>query len=207
MKWLKVPHGQLTFDVEGNDLEDQAHPLHKYFSRIVHWPGGASGITIGRGYDLGQRPNPETDLTNAGIEDPLKSWLIRAKGLSGLTARDYMNAAPDSVRKQKITRRQQYELFTPIYEYMKGRVIEISNSEANVQNYGKLEWSGLNHKIQDIAVDLIYRGDYHPVSRRFFQEPFVNNDLAKIKDIMSDEQKWSSVPPDRLNRRKIFIKE
>ncbi|VVO35587.1 hypothetical protein [Pseudomonas fluorescens] len=81
LKWLKVPYGQLTFDVEGNDIEDESHPLYRYFSRVVHWPGGASGITIGRGYDLGQRPAPESDLRAAGVEEQLLTWLIGAKGL------------------------------------------------------------------------------------------------------------------------------
>lgn len=55
-------------------------------------------------------------------------------------------------------------------------------------------------------MDLIYRGDYHSSSRRFFQEPFVNNDLASVRKVMSDAQVWLSVPPDRFNRRKEFIK-
>ena len=69
LKWLKVPYGQLTFDVEGNDIEDSSKAGHRYFSRVVHWPGGASGVTIGRGYDFGQRPTPDTDLSAACIEE------------------------------------------------------------------------------------------------------------------------------------------
>src|SRR5262249_51741927 len=46
---LQVSQGQVTFDAEGNDLV--ASP---YYSRKIIWPGNAeSGVTIGRGYDMG----------------------------------------------------------------------------------------------------------------------------------------------------------
>ncbi|EAQ67592.1 hypothetical protein MED121_16734 [Marinomonas sp. MED121] len=64
-KWLTVPKGQLTFDVEGNDTDESYN-----FSRIVHLPvrgkastsevvASASGITIGRGLDVGSRSAKE----------------------------------------------------------------------------------------------------------------------------------------------------
>jgi hypothetical protein len=207
LSWLKVPYGQLTFDVEGNDIEEPNNPLYRYFSRVVHWPGGASGITIGRGYDLGQRPSPSMDLSAAGIEEPLRSWLIGASGLTGQAARDHLNAASSDIRKHTISRKQQHDLFIPTYSYMRTRIIEISNSQANIQDYGRLTWGNLNIKLQDIAVDLIYRGDYTSASRRFFQAPFVENNIETIKDLISDAHKWSSVPPDRFNKRKTYILE
>jgi hypothetical protein len=90
---------------------------------------------------------------------------------------------------------------------MRTRIIEISNSQANIQDYGRLTWGNLNIKLQDIAVDLIYRGDYTSASRRFFQAPFVENNIETIKDLISDAHKWSSVPPDRFNKRKTYILE
>ncbi|WP_299494180.1 S-type pyocin domain-containing protein [uncultured Shewanella sp.] len=60
LKWLKVPKGQLTFGVEGNDIDGNI-----YFSRTAHLPHsgdtviGASGITIGRGLDVGSRSAKE----------------------------------------------------------------------------------------------------------------------------------------------------
>ena len=56
LEWLTVPFGQLTFDSEGNDLE-----YSLYFSRHPHVPNnkgtviGSSGVTFGRGLDLGQQ--------------------------------------------------------------------------------------------------------------------------------------------------------
>ncbi|WP_178119044.1 hypothetical protein [Pseudomonas akapageensis] len=206
LKWLKVPYGQLTFDVEGNDIEDESHPLYRYFSRVVHWPGGASGITIGRGYDLGQRPDPGSDLRAAGVEQPLLAWLIGAKGLQGDSAKNYLAQAPDVIRKHKITRKQQYDLFLPVYEYMKKSVIRISDDQLNVRKYGALNWGAVDSKIQDILIDLIYRGDYGPRTRIFLQKPFVENDLGKIREIISRRDYWIAVPEDRFQRRARYLK-
>jgi hypothetical protein len=205
LSWLKVPFGQLTFDVEGNDVEDPDDPLYQYFSRVVHWPGGASGVTIGRGYDLGQRPNIQADLSRAGIEEPMRSWLSGAKGLSGRAALDYLNAASSDIRTHTITRKQQYDLFIPLYEHMKAQVIRISNGQFNKNEYGQLHWTALHRRIQDIVVDLIYRGDYTPASRSHIQKPIVENNIPAIKEILSDSARWPGVPPDRFNRRKAYL--
>ena len=205
LQWLKVPSGQLTFDVEGNDIEDPSHPLHKYFSRVAHWPGGASGVTIGRGYDLGQRPHPEQDLAATKISEPLYSWLLGAKGLKGETAKNYLNSATPDIRKIKISRKQQYDLFNKVYDFMKSEVIRISGSNSNVVSYGTLNWETTHKKIQDIAVDLIYRGDYTSSSRETVQQHIVNNDLNRLRTTMADQSKWPAVPEDRFNRRAAYL--
>ena len=205
LKWLKVPYGQLTFDVEGNDIEDESHPLYRYFSRVVHWPGGASGITIGRGYDLGQRPVPENDLRAVGIQQPLFSWLVGAIGLKGVAARNYLAEAPEDIRKQKITRKQQYELFLPVYEYMKKEVLRISSRRLNKEAYGPLNWEVVDGKIQDILIDLACRGDYSSHTRPFIQRPFVANNPGEIKKIISNREKWASVPEERFKIRAEYL--
>lgn len=201
LKWLKVPNGQLTFDVEGNDIANNIH-----FSRVVHWPEGPSGVTIGRGYDLGQRPNPEADLTEAGVPEPLFSWLISAKGLKGQAAKSYLDAASEEIRQFQITRKQQYKLFIPVYEFMKSEVIRISGAPANIEDYGTLTWETTDSKIQDIAVDLIYRGDYTPNTRKLVQQHIVDNDLPALSTTIADSSKWPGVPSDRFNRRASYLR-
>lgn len=201
LKWLKVPRGQLTFDAEGNDIANSIH-----FSRVAHWPKGPSGVTIGRGYDLGQRPNPETDLTEAGVPEPLFSWLIGAKGLKGQAAKLYLDAASEEIKQFQITRKQQYKLFIPVYEFMKSEVIRISGSPANIEDYGHLNWGATNSKIQDIAVDLIYRGDYTPNTRKSVQQHIIDNDLPALSATMADDSKWPGVPSDRFNRRANYLR-
>lgn len=205
LKWLKVTVGQLTFDAEGNDFSEESHPLHRYFSRVAHWPGNSSGVTIGRGYDLGQRPNPQQDLSQVGVKEPLLSWLLGAKNLQGQQARDYLLAAPQNIRKQEITRKQQYMLFTPVYETMKNKVISISEAPFNIAHYGTLNWDSINSKIQDMIIDLIYRGDYSPATRIYVQRPFVENNISELRSIMSNQSNWQSVPADRFSRRSHYL--
>ncbi len=201
LKWLTVERGQLTFDVEGNDIDDPAHPLHIYFSRKVHWPGGASGITIGRGYDLGQNKNAEADLAAANIPEPLFSWLIGAKGLRGQAARNYLKAASPEIKRFSISRKQQHDLFIPVYEFMKSEVIRISEKLSKDREYGALNWDAIEKRIQNLIVDLRYRGDYDADARLLLQRHFVENDLPRLLNIMSNRLNWPNVPSDRFNRR------
>lgn len=201
LKWLTVERGQLTFDVEGNDIDDPAHPLHIYFSRKVHWPGGASGITIGRGYDLGQNKNAEADLAAANIPEPLFSWLIGAKGLRGQAARNYLKAASPEIKRFSISRKQQHDLFIPVYEFMKSEVIRISEKLSKNREYGALNWDAIEKRIQNLIVDLRYRGDYDADARLLLQRHFVENDLPRLLNIMSNRLNWPNVPSDRFNRR------
>jgi len=201
LKWLKVERGQLTFDVEGNDIEDPAHPLHIYFSRKVHWPGGASGITIGRGYDLGQNKNAEADLAAANIPEPLYSWLIGAKGLHGQAARNYLKAASAEIKRFSISRKQQHELFKPVYEFMESEVLRISGNPGTTDKYGTLNWSLTHNAIKDLIIDLKYRGDYDNRSRALLQRHITNNDINKLYSVISAPSNWPNVPSDRFNRR------
>lgn len=198
LRWLIVPQGQFTFDAEGNDIEGNLH-----FTRVAHAPPGASGITIGRGYDLGQRPNPERDLSAVGVGEPLFSWLIKAKSLRGDAARAYYRDAPKSVREHIITRKQQFELFVRVYEDLKNDVIDISRRQ---KGYAPLDWDSLDPRVQDVVVDLRYRGDYHNKTRPFIQKPFVENDVIALRAALENKGNWPGVPDDRYRRRAEFLK-
>lgn len=83
---LQVGFGQRTFDAEG--LETPG----RFFSRAMHWPGGASGVTVGRGYDMGGR-SPEQvqrELLLAGLEAGEAALLSRAAGLKGGEAQRFV---------------------------------------------------------------------------------------------------------------------
>ncbi|PNS09862.1 hypothetical protein COO59_20620, partial [Mixta theicola] len=53
---LRVSQGQFTFDNEGLEHSTAAVPFRAvptpWFSRVLHWPGGFSGVTLGRGFDM-----------------------------------------------------------------------------------------------------------------------------------------------------------
>ncbi|WP_326508870.1 bacteriophage T4 gp5 trimerisation domain-containing protein [Noviherbaspirillum album] len=91
---LKVDRGQLTFDAEGND-----DPKSPYFSRHPHWPGGNSGVTLGRGYDMKMR-TPESvyrDLTNAGMSPERAAALAKGALLQGEAAKKFALQARSSL--------------------------------------------------------------------------------------------------------------
>jgi hypothetical protein len=208
LKWLKVPRGQLTFDAEGNDIDGST-----YFSRVAHWPAvGESGITIGRGYDVGQQPNVMNDLKNAGITEPLLSWLAEAKGLKVKEASDYLNNVAPEIRKSTITRKQQHKLFIYTYEIMLRDVKRISTKVPTLEKYApdiprseaEKVWNAIDPKIKDLMVDLRYRGDYKPATRNKIQALCYQNNFNAIKLAMQDAGFWKGlhgVPADRFNKR------
>lgn len=75
---LHVREAQFTFDNEGTDYITATDPFrpHPYpwFSRILHWPhSAASGVTPGRGYDMGRRD----ELTRKKLKKvAIYQWVI-----------------------------------------------------------------------------------------------------------------------------------
>lgn len=147
---LWVTRGQLTFEAEGND-----NPASPYFSRRLHWPGGASGVTLGRGYDMRYRTEASicADLTAAGLGvDPAKRFALGA-GLSGDAARDF-------VRKNKaafriISLRSQRVLFESVVYPRYERAAQQRYQSAAEPHSAK--WEDLDTRIRDVAVDLTYQ--------------------------------------------------
>jgi len=206
LKWLIVPKGQLTFDAEGNDLEHSP-----WFSRKIHWPGGISGVTIGRGYDLGQQSNAENDLKEAGIDEPLKSWLVGSSGLSSTAANNRLNSASNEVRTYNITRKEQYDLFMISYQRLEDDVKRINQKPDTIRSYhpnpsatAEQPWADIPDKIKEILADLRYRGDYTPGIRTHIQRFAYSGDIDGFGRILSDKSYWGNVPQDRFDRRSRY---
>jgi len=162
-KWLTVPRGQLTFDLEGTGDA----------SLTIHWPKiGNSGVTIGRGYDIGQRSSREAviaDLTAAGIPSGNAEKLARAAGLKGSAAKDFVQEYEHETWAS-ITRKQQWQLFNNIYkEFVKGATEAVSNAgrwgirlpDGKVEMYPsdpnkRRSFDELAPDVQDVAVDMAY---------------------------------------------------
>ncbi|WP_166359738.1 hypothetical protein [Pseudomonas akapageensis] len=147
---LIVRRGQITFDAEGNDI-----PKSPYFSRRLHWPGGASGVTLGRGYDMRHRTQNAVyaDLIAAGVSAVSAENFSRGAGLSSQAARDFVNINKDAFGA--ISQQAQRILFEdvvyPRYEVAaKQRYNSVATSDATA-------WEQLNDRVRDIAVDLTYQ--------------------------------------------------
>lgn len=203
LKWLIVPTGQLTFDVEGNDIDSSP-----WFSRKIHWPGGVSGVTIGRGYDLGQQTNAGNDLTNVGIAEPLKSWLVGSSGMSSTAANTRIQSSDNTIRTSNITRKQQYELFIIAYERLENDVKRICQKTDSIRTYHpnpnatpEQAWSDIPDKIKEVLADLRYRGDYTPSARAIIQRLAYSGDIAGFGRELSNKANWINVPQDRFEQR------
>jgi uncharacterized protein (TIGR02594 family) len=203
---LKVSEGQVTFDAEG---QDSGH----YFSRVCHWPGGNSGVTIGRGYDLGSRTakGVAADLTAAGITGGQATTLSTGAGLKGDAAGKWVK--DNKAKVGEITHDQQKALFALVYAELKQSVVDISEKKGTKDKpgaktvYGDVDFDTLHPAIMEMLVDLRYRGDYTGKTREWIQPLVVKNDLKGFAAAMGDA-KWKTtfgVPKDRFDRRKAFM--
>ncbi|MDR6677901.1 type VI secretion system secreted protein VgrG [Pseudomonas psychrotolerans] len=145
--------GQLTYDAEGND-----DPGSRFFSRVLHWPGNAnSGVTLGRGYDMGSRTEADIrrDLEAAGIPNEQSKQIAKAAGLKGNAAAEFVKNNRDKL--PPITREQQKKLFENLYPDYEKRAIK--NYDLHTKRLaGRKEWQSLDNRIRDVLIDFVYQG-------------------------------------------------
>lgn len=197
---FRVDEGQLTFDAEGREGG-------RFHSRKAHVPPGPSGVTIGRGYDLGQHTKSQirAALTGIGLSKSAADAYARSAGLKGDDARSWLGRNRSALAE--ITPEQQESLFTTTYDEMSADVQRISNKKDVVKKFGDADLDTMNPAIRDTLVDLRYRGDYTGAAREKVQEAAADNDLIDVTDTLSDRKQWKNVPEDRFQRRSKYLKE
>ncbi|MCQ4288326.1 hypothetical protein NA647_12905 [Pseudomonas stutzeri] len=148
-----IKEGQITFDAEGNNI-----PTSPFFSRVIHWPGNdLSGVTLGRGYDMGSRSESEiyNHMKNAGIEHDQATKIALAYGKKGSTAQQFVRDNKAGIGR--ITIEQEVILFNTIYpDYVERAVKNYNHWTANEPD--RTEWSALKQVIRDVLVDFVYQG-------------------------------------------------
>lgn len=192
---LKVTQGQLTFDAEGNDDADS-----KYFSRVPHWPGGASGVTIGRGYDMKNRTKKQVlrDLEAAGVGEDEAQKLAKGAGLKGAAAEKFV----EDNTSLEISLDQQHALFEKTYpSYVKTAERVYNKTIAKVKKDPKpVQWSQLDPAIRDVLVDFTYQGKIKsPKKTAPIQAGMYNN----LGDLISFIQKDSTLSKDEPGRQRV----
>ena len=195
---MAITKGLLTYEAEGME----GGPYH---SRKLHVPSNSSGLTIGRGYDMKEKTSEtiEADLTEAGVENGDAKLLAGAAKLSGDLAKQFI--VNNNLQDFEISMDTQEILFNASYEKMSADVKRICNKADCVKIYGKVEWDELNVAIKEVLVDLRYRGDYTPASRKLIQKMVADNDLESFTRTLSNRELWSRVPQDRFDRRAKFL--
>lgn len=160
---LWVSEGQVTFDSEGIDYITAVEPFRQQrypsFSRILHWPPKfSSGVTIGRGYDMGRRSSGEifSTLRQAGIEEYKAVICSKASHLKGRRAGQFVKVYGPFIGE--ITHAQQIRLFEIVYReklnYAKGVYSRNSRLVTDA-----LTWNKIDKVIRDVFVDTIYQGN------------------------------------------------
>ncbi len=222
-KWLKkesfkgdYEKGFLTFSCEGNDVENSI-----YFSRIPHVPKqkssnesmetvnfgtndkpkyyvaiGNSGITIGRGLDLGGRTANEVRIILDKISKnerchalnrDLVEWLIEGSEKKKKVALEHLNTL-NKLSKKTISRKQQFYLFHEIYP------LYIVRAQDKLNEYN-IDLKKCPSNIQDILIDMDYVG-HMGVSRKVFcpilKEDLKNNSFNGFKKYLSGKYKDSN---------------
>jgi hypothetical protein len=149
---LIVPQGQVTFDAEGND-----NPKSPYFSRQLHWPGEKSGVTIGRGYDMGYRTSAivKSDLISAGVSPGLAERYSAGAGLIGEAAKKFVHENKGKV--DLISPEAQKRLFSDVVYPKYVTTARSAYIQASAKKGGVPLWDNLDVKVRDIAVDLRYQ--------------------------------------------------
>ena len=198
---LTVPFGQFTFNAEGNDI-----PGNPYYSRIAHWPKGKSGVTVGRGFDLGQH-TPEqvvSALTRAGVPSAYIPKLAGFATVKGTDAEKLMTTFNSEHKTFELTREQQWTLF--VWEYL---------AQANDVARGVARWemtrppatamdiASLDVTTIELLIDLKFRGDLDQRAWELLR-PAVNNRPA-LGALMQTKSNWSGVPAERYRARCEFL--
>lgn len=187
--------GRLTFEVEGQE----GGPFH---SRHFHVPSSASGLTIGRGYDMKLRTKAQIrdDLVVSGLAVDKASLVSQAAGLVGDEAEEFI--AENDLEDFEITPEAQLALFEIEYERMVDDARRLATKADVTRHYGETNWDKLNETIREVLVDLRFRGDYTPSCRRFLQVHVAGNNLRGFAKEIADRSRWPNVPKDRFERRK-----
>lgn len=205
-----VQRGQMTFDAEGAEGG-------KYHSRQAHWPGGASGVTIGRGYDMKERSTNSViaDLTAAGVPAGEAKTLAGGAGQSGNDASSFIQKT--AVAAIEISKEAQKKLFVTVYDEKLERVRAICTKKDTVEVYGSVDVDTLDPTLLDVVVDLIFRGDYDGESRKVIQKHIVKNDLQGLYDALTNCKPYKDtdlvvqtdigkIPRMRFIQRKDYMK-
>ncbi len=145
--------GTLTYNAEGNNI-----PGSQFYSRVIHWPGNAeSGVTLGRGYDMGSRSESAiyNDMITSGIDSTTAKKISLATGYKGSAANVFVS--DNKVDIGEITEEQQINLFKLIYPGYVTRTIANYNAWTSEVATAK-KWEQLDDVIKEVLVDFVYQG-------------------------------------------------
>jgi len=192
----------------GQILTKDAEGTYKQCAK-AHVPTNSSGLTLDGGYDCWLKSPSKVlgDLTMAGLPSDVAYHFSHAAGLRGRCAREWLHNSEHN--QFKMTPEQQDKLFAISYTEIKKSAMELYSKSDCRRDYGWiLTWDNLLQPIRDIIIDLRFRGDWVPSTRKWLAAAVRSNKLEIFAEAMSSWQYWRMrrrIPKDRFKRRKEFI--
>lgn len=176
---LTLTRGELTSTGEGSDSQ----------TSHVHWPDtSASGVTLGKGYDIGSRSEQQVinELTAAGMGETQATKISKGAGLKGSAAGTWVENNKDDVGE--IALDVQYKLLaTMLVEYTAEAKSVATNDTATKDGSGyytnargreindgvdegtykmsEEQWNNLHPAMIEFVTDLKYQGGYYLYDR------------------------------------------
>lgn len=176
---LTLTPGELTTTGEGSDAQ----------TKYIHWPDtAASGVTLGKGYDIGSRTEQQVidELVAAGMDETQATKISKGAGKKGQAAGDFVTANKDDVGEIAKSVQQQL-LATMLVEYTakakdlatsttatkdgsgyytnaRGREIN-DGVDAGTYVLTDAQWDALHPAMVEFVTDLKYQGGYYLYGR------------------------------------------
>jgi hypothetical protein len=188
---LIVPKGQMTFDAEGQEGART--------SRRPSVPDSNSGLTVGRGYDMKKRTAKQikSELTAIGLSKEQAAAYAEAAGKQGDDAQAFLDA--NKHRLAELSGPQQKALFMNTYNALESDIAGLTSREEGIR------WNELKPAVRDVLVDLRYRGDCTPETRRSLRDAVRSNDVEALTNQIADRDFWDDIPGDRFVRRVQYL--
>lgn len=168
---LTVVRGALTRLGEGNDAQ----------TKYIHWPNTpASGVTLGKGYDIGKRTIQQVkdELTAAGMGLDQATKISAGATLKGDEAKDFVAAHKTEIGEISASV-QTALLATMLDKYTEDAHVRATTSDPGPENVNaagreakegvaagtyvmtEAEWTALHPAMVEFLTDLIYQGGYY----------------------------------------------
>ena len=205
-----VPKGYFTFRAEGAATDPNTDNLH--------WPKGASGVTIGPGYDLKEKDAGKVyiDMISIGVSREDAEIIKKGVAKTGSDAEKFVNENKSKIKNltkeqkirlfQKIWTRQYLTQAERVYNKLPKKIFEkdisfLKKPDSKV-SWDKVKWEDLDNEILDMIVDLSYQGAYS-YKRRDIQYVSTKNDRSLLAEAIKHDSELLRM--DKGRRRIPFL--
>ncbi len=193
---LTITSGALTRLGEGNDAQ----------TKYIHWPNtAASGVTLGKGYDIGNRTTQQVkdELTAAGMGLDQATKISAGAGLKASDAEDFVSEHKTEIGEiakdvqSKLLDRLMVEYGEKAKSTATSTVADATNRNAagREAKEGKpagtyvlteAQWTGLHPAMVEFLTDLIYQGGYYGWGRvAKINEKLIAHDGDQLEQLKS----------------------